>query len=100
MSRRTSLTGQIMEQWHRDGKPTLTWQELLQRTVDADERLERIGLNPAAAFRRYRKGLDRAQMERYIVGFYEYEFSPNYSPRKRQKDSNAKPRTLEVSLGQ
>jgi hypothetical protein len=40
---RTSLTGLIQQQWLDDAKPALDWKELLGRTIQADEQLEKIG---------------------------------------------------------
>jgi hypothetical protein len=82
---KASLTGFIMEQWQKDGKPSLSPDQLLRRTIAADEELEKMGLNPAPAFRRHRSQSDHAHMERYVAGFYEYEFAPNFKPRKRAK---------------
>jgi len=76
-----SLTGLIYEIWVEDGEPKLDWDQLLERTIAADTRLEMNGLNPAEAFRNYRKARDLEQMKQYITrGFHQYPFSPNYRP--------------------
>ncbi len=36
MTRRNSLIGHIEKQWLEDGKPELTFEELLERTIAAD----------------------------------------------------------------
>lgn len=82
MTRKDSLTGSILERWLADGKPSLTWDDLVHRTIDADIEFERRGLTPAPAFRRHRLRGDSIKMQRYVAGFYEYEYSPNYNPRK------------------
>jgi hypothetical protein len=81
--RKKSLAGSVLECWLSDGKPSLTWEKLVRRTMKADRELEKAGLNPAPAFRNYRINSNTAQMQRYVAGFYEYEFSPNYNPRKQ-----------------
>jgi Phospholipase D-like domain at C-terminus of MIT len=86
--RKESLAGSVLERWLSDGKPSLSWADLVQRTIQADVKLESIGLNPARVFRRHRQARDTTEMERYVAGFYEYEFSPNYNPRKRAKSSD------------
>jgi hypothetical protein len=83
-----SLAGSVLERWLLDGKPSLSWGELVKRTIRADEELETIGLNPARVFRRHRQAGDTTEMERYVAGFYEYEFAPNYNPRKQAKSSS------------
>jgi hypothetical protein len=96
-----SLAGSVLERWLRDGKPELSWEKLVEITVEADKELEKAGLNPAPAFRRHRFGRDVAQMQRYVAGFYEYEFAPNYNPRRRANSAGrvetALPRTAAVA---
>lgn len=82
---RASLAGVILRNWIDDGRPTLTWDDVLSRAAKADADLERSGLNPARVFRRYRLDKNTGEMQRYISGFYEYEFAPNYNPREKKR---------------
>ncbi len=62
MTRRVSLTGFIEKQWLEDGNPELTVDELLERTIAADQKLQQAGFNPADRFRHYREQSDSESM--------------------------------------
>jgi hypothetical protein len=79
MAKRTSLVGLIRQKWIKDGQPSLDWDDLRRRTIEADEELERIGLNPAEVFRKHRENNNITGMNQYIGGFYKYPFCPSYS---------------------
>ena len=88
MTRRNSLTGLIKKQWLEDGSLKLTFEELLERTIAADQRLQQAGFNPAGRFRQYREQSDSESMLRYIKGFYQYPFAPNFKGREKKLTSD------------
>ncbi len=77
MARWISLVGLIEQKWIRDGSPSLDWNQLLRRTIEADKELERVRANPAGVFRKHRKVNNLAGMNKYIQwGFHKCKFYP------------------------
>jgi len=77
MARQISLVGLIEQKWIRDGSPSLDWNQLLRRTIEADKELERAGINRPGGFRKHRKINNLAKMNTYIQrGFHKYKFYP------------------------
>ena len=75
-----SLTAVISYFWVKNGRPSLTWDDLLQRTILADKELECKGHNPARSFRDSRLINNVEAMRTYIRGFYQYAFCPTGRP--------------------
>ena len=44
--RKISLVSLIEDRWIRDGSPALSWEDLMKRTLAADEELEKHGHTP------------------------------------------------------
>lgn len=87
MTRRISLVGLIEQKWIEDGRPRLNWDDLLKRTMAADNELERKSYNPALRFREFRRDSNISKMRKYIRGFYRYGFYPRHameSPKPKQ----------------
>ena len=78
-SNEDSLTGLIGYYWVKDGCPSISWDELLERTVVADKELASKGDNPAKSFRSHRLAKNVEGMRTYIKGFYQYAFCPSFS---------------------
>ncbi len=63
-----SLRGSVISMWEKRMRPAWDLPKTLQATREADEVVERDGLNPATAYRAQREARNRAYEVRWVNG--------------------------------